>query len=311
MGSGDDYEPSTQSLPETEDDDEDDFHDTPPSARPRRNVHRPLRFEQLPDRQGHNPPAVLPAQGHAVASQHGYDRSQSVGHLRGQGHGQGVVLPPAGGGGPSDSDGEDDGANRGHGRGAPGRPRGHPRGHGRGHGRGRGHGHGGQGQGLHNNHRAFLQPYDDNREYPDLFLGPMTVQCISCGALHWMVEKRSDSSLINPTFGRCCQRGKVSLPSMRTPPEPLYSLLCMQLDSNPDYIRSANQRERSRNFLNNIRKYNAAFAFLSLGVKIDERITGAGGGPYAFRIHGQLSHLHGALLPEVQLIPVNMMIMCY
>ncbi|KAF9511332.1 hypothetical protein BS47DRAFT_1299019 [Hydnum rufescens UP504] len=113
-----------------------------------------------------------------------------------------------------------------------------------------------------------------------------------------MVEKQSDSSLIHPIFGRCCQRGKVSLPPMRIPPEPLYSLLSMQLDFDPNYVLPAIQHEHSRNYLNNIQKYNAAFAFLSLGVKIDERITGAGGGPYAFRIHGKLSHLHGALLPE-------------
>ena len=269
MGSGDDYEPSTQSSPPTtEDDDADDFHDTPPSARPRRNVRRPQRYEQTPVRQGHNPPVATPR-----------------GHNRG--HGQGAV-PPAGGG-PSDSDSDGNGANHGHGRGqgVPRRPR------------GRGRGGQGRGQGLHNNHHAFLQPYDDGVEYPDLFLGTMTVQCSHCGALHWMVEKWSNSSMIHPVFGRCCQRGKVSLPSMRTPPEPLYSLLSMQLDYNPNYFLPAVQRERSRNYLNNIRKYNAAFAFISLGVKIDERITGAGGGPYAFRIHGQLSHLHGALLPEV------------
>ena len=282
MGSGDDYEPSTQSSPPTtEDDDVDDFHNTPPSARPCRNVRRPQRYQQTPVRQGHNPPAAPQALARAVVPP------------RGRGHGQGAV-PPAGGGGPGDSDSDGDGANHGHGhgQGAPRRP--HGRGHGRG-GRGRG-------QGLHNNHRAFLQPYDDEMEYPDLFLGPMTVQCPHCGALHWMVEKRSDSSMIHPVFGRCCQRGKVSLPPMRIPPEPLYSLLSMQLDYDPDHILSAVQRGRIKNYINNIRKYNAAFAFLSLGVKIDDRITGAGGGPYAFRIHGQLSHLHGALLPEVQLI---------
>ena len=53
----------------------------------------------------------------------------------------------------------------------------------------------------------------------------------------------------------------------------------------------------SKSFKKNIRQYNAAFAFVSLGVKIDQAITNAPG-PYCFRINGELHHLSGALLPE-------------
>ena len=53
----------------------------------------------------------------------------------------------------------------------------------------------------------------------------------------------------------------------------------------------------SKTFKDNIRQYNAAFAFTSLGVKIDQAITNAPG-PYSFRISGELHHHHGALIPE-------------
>ena len=52
----------------------------------------------------------------------------------------------------------------------------------------------------------------------------------------------------------------------------------------------------SAHFKDKIRQYNAAFAFTSLGVKVDHKITNAPG-PYCFRINGDLHHLSGALLP--------------
>ena len=54
----------------------------------------------------------------------------------------------------------------------------------------------------------------------------------------------------------------------------------------------------SNTFKKNIRQYNAAFAFISLGVKIDENVTGAPGGPFSFRINGGLYYKMGFLLPE-------------
>jgi hypothetical protein len=53
----------------------------------------------------------------------------------------------------------------------------------------------------------------------------------------------------------------------------------------------------SKEFKTNIRQYNAAFAFTSLGVKVDHRVTHSSG-PYSFRIQGDLHHLSGALLPS-------------
>jgi len=51
----------------------------------------------------------------------------------------------------------------------------------------------------------------------------------------------------------------------------------------------------SREFCNNIRQYNAAFAITSVGVKIDNSVTKQSG-PYCFKIQGELHHLTGALL---------------
>lgn len=54
-----------------------------------------------------------------------------------------------------------------------------------------------------------------------------------------------------------------------------------------------------RSFRQNIRQYNNAFAFTSIGVKLDEAIMRSAG-PYCFKIMGELSHLHGTLLLDVE-----------
>ena len=59
----------------------------------------------------------------------------------------------------------------------------------------------------------------------------------------------------------------------------------------------------AKEFKKNIRQYNAAFAFTSLGVKIDERVI-EGSGPYSFQISGELHHCSGALLPQPEKSPV-------
>ena len=51
-------------------------------------------------------------------------------------------------------------------------------------------------------------------------------------------------------------------------------------------------------FRQNIRQYNSALAFTSLGVKVDNSVNVGGGGPPTFRIHGELHHQLGSLLPR-------------
>ncbi|KZT31064.1 hypothetical protein SISSUDRAFT_995568 [Sistotremastrum suecicum HHB10207 ss-3] len=112
----------------------------------------------------------------------------------------------------------------------------------------------------------------------------MILQCPHCHAKHWDGERLSHSSRVRPLFGMCCKSGKTELPALEEPPELLSNLL-----TGADAV--------SKNFRRHIRQYNAAFAFTSLGVKLDESLF-AGTGSYAFRIHGMLAHRTGGLLPE-------------
>ncbi|KZP24540.1 hypothetical protein FIBSPDRAFT_929756 [Athelia psychrophila] len=120
-------------------------------------------------------------------------------------------------------------------------------------------------------------------------LGRMDIPCVHCGALHWIDERLADSSLRTPKFGSCCAHGQVQLEPLQDPPYPLQQLF---LGLTP----------QSREFLENIRQYNAAFAFTSLGVVQDHAVN-AGIGPYIFRIHGELCHRAGALLPQPGQMP--------
>ena len=81
----------------------------------------------------------------------------------------------------------------------------------------------------------------------------------------------------------CCLQGQIQLP----PLQPLTGILHNYLTGD-DYL--------SREFCNNIRQYNVAFAMTSVGVKIDNSVTRQSG-PYCFKIQGELHHLTGALLP--------------
>ncbi|KAI3887119.1 hypothetical protein MKX03_008059, partial [Papaver bracteatum] len=57
------------------------------------------------------------------------------------------------------------------------------------------------------------------------FLGKMDVICVHCGAMHFMEERLTKSTLKEPTFGSCCLEGKIKLPNLRVPPEEFKKLL--------------------------------------------------------------------------------------
>jgi hypothetical protein len=84
-------------------------------------------------------------------------------------------------------------------------------------------------------------------------LGRMNIECPSCGALHWMAEKKSSSSKSSPRFSTCCSDGRVSLPLLQPPPEPLQSML-------------TSMDRPAVKFREDIWKYNRALSFTSLGV---------------------------------------------
>ena len=98
-----------------------------------------------------------------------------------------------------------------------------------------------------------------------------------------MAERLSKSSNKSPKFGTCCLEGKVQLPLLEAPPEPLETLL------------TSNNRSAVK-FREDIWKYNRAFSFTSIGVDEDCSIN-KGRGPPVFRISGELHHLSGALTP--------------
>ena len=98
----------------------------------------------------------------------------------------------------------------------------------------------------------------------------MNKPCQFCNALRFKNEANF-----------CCHK-KVNLPPQNnTHPELLHLLTT------------------NNSFRNNIRKYNQAFAFTSLGGKVDHNMASNRNGVYTFRVCGDLYHRIGSLLPEV------------
>jgi hypothetical protein len=90
-------------------------------------------------------------------------------------------------------------------------------------------------------------------------------------------------------FRMCCGVGDKILTRIIDPPKPLCRLL-----TSPE--------PKAVQFRTKIRQYNAAFAFTSLGVKIDDRLTGNGFCP--FQINGEIYHHIGTLDPDAGNQPV-------
>ncbi len=103
--------------------------------------------------------------------------------------------------------------------------------------------------------------------------GDMTFSCSLCLAKFWEGEKLSGSTKLCCKFSLCCGDGKVVLPPVASHPELLMHLLTA---TDP----------RSRAFRAQIRAYNSALAFASLGVNLDKSLANAKQGVYTFRIHG-------------------------
>ncbi|GFS82586.1 uncharacterized protein NPIL_551101 [Nephila pilipes] len=77
----------------------------------------------------------------------------------------------------------------------------------------------------------------------------------------------------------CCAAGKIKLPQLREPPEPLKTLL-------------AGYTAESKHFLSNIRKYNSCFQMTSFGAEIITTHFMP-----IFKVKGQIYHKVGSLLP--------------
>ncbi|PBK74569.1 hypothetical protein ARMSODRAFT_855369, partial [Armillaria solidipes] len=107
--------------------------------------------------------------------------------------------------------------------------------------------------------------------------------CEHCSAPHWYDERLKSKSMTRPHFGMCCLQGQVKLPHLCPAPGILQNLLC-------------GISSMSDTFMKNIRQYNAALAFTSVAVKVDEAVTNSSE-PYSFRVSGELHHRMGSLLP--------------
>ncbi|EFX64386.1 hypothetical protein DAPPUDRAFT_334251 [Daphnia pulex] len=102
-----------------------------------------------------------------------------------------------------------------------------------------------------------------------LDIGDLTKIFAECDAKHFEKEMPKYQK-----FQRCCGKGKVIIPPPKPCPQPLASLL-------------QNQHPKSKQFMKQIRNYNSAHAFASLGVN---QSPPPNRGPYCYRIHGQIYH---------------------
>ncbi|GFY31473.1 ATP-dependent DNA helicase [Trichonephila clavipes] len=117
--------------------------------------------------------------------------------------------------------------------------------------------------------------YDSNNDYslhPNVVIGKMDKICMYCSALKFKNETQ--------THGMCCASGKVKLPELHSPPEPLSTFL-------------SGVTRVSKHFLENIRKYNSCFQMTSFGAT---NIVRENYMP-TFRVQGQIYHHAGSLLP--------------
>jgi len=69
-------------------------------------------------------------------------------------------------------------------------------------------------------------------------LGPCNIICSSCQARHWIHEHSYPSTIHNPLFFTCCQRGQILLPTFPDAPEPLKSLLQEQTEGISTFMMS-------------------------------------------------------------------------
>ena len=109
------------------------------------------------------------------------------------------------------------------------------------------------------------------------YLGMMVRKCDHCASI----------SFTNELF-KCCHNGKVKLDHLSHYPDEMIQLM-------------VGDSTQPLNFQKNIRQYNSAFAFASMGATL---ATPPGHGPPCFRICGQIYHRSGTLHPPDGEVPV-------
>ncbi|GFU26256.1 uncharacterized protein NPIL_266621 [Nephila pilipes] len=117
------------------------------------------------------------------------------------------------------------------------------------------------------NRLAFrYNPGEDYSLSRHVLIGTMTLVCPYCKALKFSGE----------TKGMCCGAGKIKLPQLREPPEPLKTLL-------------AGYTAESKHFLSNIRKYNSCFQMTAFGAEVITTHFMP-----TFKVKGQIYHKFGS-----------------
>jgi hypothetical protein len=116
----------------------------------------------------------------------------------------------------------------------------------------------------------------------------MNITCVQCKAFHWLAE-HVKSSKTNPRFSHCCHHGKVHLPHLRDPPQPLLSLF------------TAPSTE-GKQFWESIHQYNSALAFTSFTVK-QQDVNSSRGGPWVWKTGYTIYHCAGTLFPNIPATP--------
>ncbi len=122
--------------------------------------------------------------------------------------------------------------------------------------------------------RAGLK-YDPTVNYENdaaVQIGGLSITCLFCKAKKFEGEPP----------GMCCTGGKVSLPLLTPPPQPLKNLI-------------TGETKQSNDFLKRIRMYNSAFQMTSFGAS--REIVEKGFMP-TFKVQGQVYHLIGSLEPS-------------
>ena len=120
-------------------------------------------------------------------------------------------------------------------------------------------------------HDGFM--YNPSYDYESnnlLDIGRMANVCLKCSALKWKGE----------TPGMCCSSGKVKLPPILKPPEPLCSLL-------------NGETAQSKDFVKHIRLFNNMFAMTSFKSNV---VVNNGWTP-TFKVKGQVYHHARPLYP--------------
>jgi hypothetical protein len=115
-------------------------------------------------------------------------------------------------------------------------------------------------------------------------VGLMTTECQYCHALLFNREKDS-------CYRICCCKGKVAFSALMAPPQSYIHL----------FTQNSNQ---AREFRKNIRTYNNAFSFTSLGTSFDHDLASSRDGCFTFRIQGTMYHRIGPIRAANGELPV-------